>query len=122
MRPRVLVVEDEAPLRELVVVTLGREFDCDEAADGETALESVRAAIPAVVVLDSMLPGRSGLDVLRTLRADGELRHVPVLMLSAWQAPADVDAALAAGATRFLGKPFKVEELLETVRSLAEAG
>jgi DNA-binding response OmpR family regulator len=122
MRPRVLVVEDEAPLRELVVVTLGRDFECDEAADGETALEGVRATIPDVVVLDSMLPGRSGLDVLRTLRADRKLRHLPVLMLSAWQAPGDVDAALAAGATRFLGKPFKVEELLETVHSLAEAG
>ena len=119
-RPRVLVVEDEQPLRELIVVTLGEEFDCDEAADGEAALERLRAARPELVVLDSMLPGRSGIDVLREMRADPTLCDVPVLMLSAWQSSEDVDGAMDAGANSFLGKPFRVEELVGVAHELAE--
>jgi DNA-binding response OmpR family regulator len=119
-RPRVLVVEDEQPLRELIVVTLGEEFDCDEAADGEAALERLRAARPELVVLDSMLPGRSGIDVLHEMRADPQLRDVPVLMLSAWQSSEDVDSAMDAGADSFLGKPFRVEELVSVAHELAE--
>jgi DNA-binding response OmpR family regulator len=116
----VLVVEDEQPLRELIVVTLGEEFDCDEAADGEAALERLRAARPELVVLDSMLPGRSGIDVLHEMRADPQLRDVPVLMLSAWQSSEDVDSAMDAGADSFLGKPFRVEELVSVAHELAE--
>ena len=119
-RPRVLVVEDEQPLRELIVVTLSQEFECDEAADGEAALERLRAARPELVVLDSMLPGRSGIDVLREMRADPKLRDVPVLMLSAWQSSEDVDSAMDAGADSFLGKPFRVEELVSIAHELAE--
>jgi DNA-binding response OmpR family regulator len=119
-RPRVLIVEDEQPLRELVVVTLSEEFDCDEAADGETALERMRAAPPNLVVLDSMLPGRSGIDVLREMRADPQLRDVPVLVLSAWQSSENVDGAIDAGADSFLGKPFQIEELISVAHDLAE--
>jgi DNA-binding response OmpR family regulator len=118
-RPRVLVVEDEQPLRELIALTLGQEFDCDEVADGEAALEQLRAAPPQLVVLDSMLPGRSGIEVLREMRADPKLRDVPVLMLSAWQSSEDVDSAIDAGADSFLGKPFRVEELISIARDLA---
>jgi DNA-binding response OmpR family regulator len=115
----VLVVEDEQPLRELIALTLGQEFDCDEVADGEAALEQLRAAPPQLVVLDSMLPGRSGIEVLREMRADPKLRDVPVLMLSAWQSSEDVDSAIDAGADSFLGKPFRVEELISIARDLA---
>jgi DNA-binding response OmpR family regulator len=119
-RPRVLVVEDEQPLRELIVVTLSEEFDCEDVADGETALERLRASPPQLLVLDSMLPGRSGIDVLREMRADPRLRDVPVLVLSAWQASEDVDSAMDAGADSFLGKPFRVEELVSVAHELAE--
>ena len=115
-----LIVEDEQPLRELVVVTLSEEFDCDQVADGEAALERLRASPPRLVVLDSMLPGRSGIDVLREMRADPQLRDVPVLMLSAWQSSEDVDGAMDAGADSFLGKPFRVEELVSVAHELAE--
>jgi DNA-binding response OmpR family regulator len=117
-RPRVLVVDDEAPLRELVLVTLREEFECVEVADGEAALEHLHSSPPDLVVLDAMLPGCSGLDVLREMREDDALRDVPVLMLSAWQSPQDVDAALQAGADRFIGKPFDVDELTSVARSL----
>ncbi|MGH3001101.1 MAG: response regulator transcription factor [Gaiellaceae bacterium] len=122
VRPRVLVVEDEEPLRELLVVTLGDAFACEEAGDGEAALARLREAPPELVILDVMLPGRSGLDVLREMRVDPALERVPVVVVSAWQSPKDVATALDAGADRFLGKPFQVEELAATARALVGRG
>ena len=117
-RPRVLVVEDEQPLRELVVVTLGAAFDCEEVGDGEEALRRMQEAPPDLVVLDAMIPGLSGHDVLRAMRTNPALGDVPVLVVSAWQQEEDIAAALAAGANAFLGKPFRIEELEEQAREL----
>ena len=117
-QPKILVVDDEQPLRELVVVTLGDSCTCDEAADGDAALEQLRRRRYDMVVLDVMMPGRSGIDVLREMRADDTLRDIPVVVMSAWQSSQDIDSALAAGANGFLPKPFRVEELDETVRTL----
>jgi DNA-binding response OmpR family regulator len=117
-QPRVLVVDDEQPLRELVVVTLGDSYACDEAADGDAALERLRTERYDVVVLDVMMPGRSGIDVLREMRADEELKDVSVVVMSAWQSSQDIDSALEAGANGFLPKPFRAEELDATVRTL----
>lgn len=116
--PKILVVDDEQPLRELVVVTLGDSYSCDEAADGDAALEQLRARRYDMVVLDVMMPGRSGIDVLREMRADEAMKDVPVVVMSAWQAAQDIDSALAAGANGFLPKPFRAEELDATVRAL----
>jgi two-component system phosphate regulon response regulator PhoB len=116
--PRVLVVDDEAPLRELIVVTLGDAFRCDEAGDGEEALAKLKAEPPDLVFLDVMLPGLSGVDVLREMRADPALHDVPVVVVSAWQAPQDVAVALENGADRFLAKPFRVDELASVARAL----
>jgi two-component system phosphate regulon response regulator PhoB len=118
--PRALVVDDEAPLRELIVVTLGDAFRCEEAGDGETALELLRAAPPDIVFLDVMLPGLSGVDVLREMRADEPLRNVPVVVVSAWQAPQDVAVELENGADRFLAQPFRVDELASVAGALVE--
>jgi DNA-binding response OmpR family regulator len=65
-----------------------------------------------------MMPGRSGIDVLREMRADEAMRDVPVVVMSAWQAAQDIDSALEAGANGFLPKPFRAEELDATVRAL----
>jgi DNA-binding response OmpR family regulator len=121
-RPRVLIVDDEAPLRELILVTLSDAFQCQEAVDGETALDQLRASPPELVVLDVMLPGVSGIDVLREMRADPALRDVAVMVVSAWQGPKDVAAALESGADRFLAKPFDVDELASVARGLVERG
>ena len=83
--PRILVVDDEPPLRELVVVTLGDGYQCDEAGDGEEALERLHGGEYDLVLLDVMMPGRSGLDVLREMRGDARLRDFPGVVLSAWQ-------------------------------------
>lgn len=117
-QPKILVVDDEQPLRELVVVTLGDSYSCDEAADGDAALEQMRTRRYDMVVLDVMMPGRSGIDVLREMRADEAMKDVPVVVMSAWQAAQDIDSALAAGANGFLPKPFRAEELDATVKAL----
>ena len=117
-RPRVLVVDDEAPLRELIVVTLGDSFECEEAADGETALAAIRERPPDLVLLDVMLPGLSGIDVLRELRADPALGDVRVVVVSAWQGPEDIAAALESGADGFLEKPFRVDDLASVAHGL----
>lgn len=119
-RPSVLVVEDEAPLRELIAVTLGASFDCHEAVDAESALAMLHETVPDLVLVDVMLPGKSGLDVLAEMRDDPALRSVPVIVLSAWQAPEDVERAIAAGADRFLAKPFRVDELAATAQELVD--
>ena len=117
-RPHVLVVDDEAPLRELIVVALGEAFCCEEAEDGETALTRLGEARPDLVFLDVMLPGLSGLDVLREMRADPLLRDVKVVVVSAWQGTEDVEVALENGADRFLAKPFRVDELASVANDL----
>jgi DNA-binding response OmpR family regulator len=115
--PKILVVDDEPPLRELVIVTLGDGYVCDEAADGDAAIEQLRAQRYDAVLLDVMMPGRSGIDVLREMRSDDALREIPVVVMSAWQSTQDIDAALAAGADGFLPKPFLLEELDLAVRT-----
>jgi two-component system, OmpR family, phosphate regulon response regulator PhoB len=117
-RPKILVVDDEPPLRELVVVTLGDAFVCEEVDNGEEALARLNADHYDLVMLDVMMPGTSGTDVLRRMRADADLRDVPVIVMSAWQSPQDVASALEAGADRFLAKPFRIDELGSMVRGL----
>ncbi len=117
-RPRVLVVDDEAPLRELIVVTLGDTFRCEEASDGEAALTQLRESPSDLVFLDVMLPGLGGIEVLREIRADPALQEVGVVVVSAWQAPEDVALALDNGADSFLPKPFRVEDVLSIAEEL----
>jgi len=119
--PRILLVEDEPALRELMKVALGAGYDFVEAGDLGEALELVRSHVPTVVLLDVMLPGGSGLDVLRAVRAEPELASVRVIVVSAWQTGDDRRLAQELGADGFLGKPFELEELSAAVRALTHA-
>jgi len=114
---RLLVAEDDAALRDVLERGLGEAgYTLDTAGDGEEALSYLAVNEYALVVLDWRMPGRSGLEVLQALRA----RHqaVPVLMLTARDAPADRVQALDAGADDYLVKPFHYGELLARVRAL----
>jgi len=118
----VLLVEDEPNIIEAIRFILSRDgWQVRTHADGVSALEAVRAARPDVLVLDVMLPGRSGFDVLRDIRADADLAAVPVLMLTAKGQDRDRQLAERAGATRFMTKPFSNREVLAAVRELAGA-
>lgn len=110
-----LICEDEPHLRELVRASLGGGYRFVEAASVGEADEALRAGRPDVVLLDLMLPGGSGLDVLRAVRQLAEPR-VPVLVVSAWTMPEHRDAAREAGADAFVAKPFVPDELAAAVR------
>jgi two-component system response regulator MprA len=115
MTARVLVVDDDAAIRSPLARSLGAEgYAVDVAADGHDALKVARDRTPDLVVLDLMLPGLTGLDVCRRLRAAEE--HLPIVLLTARDAVADRVKGLEAGADDYLVKPFAFEELLARVR------
>jgi len=118
---RVLICDNEEPLRALVRAALApRGYELLEARDGDESLELAREAKPDLIVLDMMMPGRTGLDVLRELRADPEFSAIPVVMLTARTQLTDEQAAADAGADRFLPKPFSPLELDALIVSLLE--
>jgi DNA-binding response OmpR family regulator len=112
-----LLVEDEPALARGLADSFGDEgFDVRVVARGDQALAAIREHRPQIVVLDILLPGRSGLDVLRDLRAAGQ--RVPVLMLTAKGDIVDRVVGLELGADDYLPKPFSERELLARVRAL----
>jgi DNA-binding response OmpR family regulator len=115
---RILIVEDDQKLGALLEQGLREEeFDVERALDGDEALAKAEAAEFDVILLDHMLPKRSGLEVAATLRASG--RRTPILMLTARDAPEDIRSSRAAGIDDLLGKPFRFDELLRRIRALA---
>lgn len=112
----ILVCDDDASLRELVRAVLGSHYHFIEAADGTEALAAAREFNPDLIVLDVMLPGLSGIEVLEQLRDDDELKHMPVVVITAWS-HAEIEAQVA-GADRFVAKPFDPDELSGIVAEL----
>ncbi len=119
MPPKVLVCDNEEVLRLLVrgALELG-DYEIVEARDGDESVELARACDPDLIVLDMMMPGRSGLEVLTELRADERFAETPVIMLTARVQAQDREAAVEAGVSRFLPKPFSPLELASTVEEL----
>ena len=120
MGRRVLLIEDEPNIIEAIRFILSRDgWHVDVHSNGETAVGVVQDRAPDVLVLDVMLPGRSGYDILADLRADGCTSQLPVLMLTARGQKADREMAMRAGANKFMTKPFANEDVLAAVRELA---
>lgn len=118
---RVLLVEDDADIAAPLARALQRDdHDVVVCADGFEALEAARSVTPDLVVLDLGLPGMDGVDVCRTLRAEGN--RVPVLMLTARAAEMDAVVGLDAGADDYVAKPFRARELMARIRSLLRRG
>jgi DNA-binding response OmpR family regulator len=114
--PRVLVVEDDEEIAQVLQRSLRMEgYEVRTSADGEAALADADAFSPDLVILDLGLPKLDGIDVARTLRADGD---VPILMLTARDAVEARVAGLDAGADDYLVKPFERQELLARMRAL----
>jgi len=113
------VIEDERDIRELVRVNLEAEgFQVLEAGDGELGLSLVKTERPAVVVLDLMLPGLSGLEVCRRIRAEEGSTRAPVVMLTARSSESDKVVGLEIGADDYVTKPFSPRELAARVKAL----
>jgi CheY-like chemotaxis protein/phosphoribosyl 1,2-cyclic phosphodiesterase len=116
----VLIVDDDPDIVGLLIATLRPEgFRLLTAGDGETALALARAERPALILLDWMMPGRTGLEVCRALRteADLQLRQVPIVLLTSRAQEEDIATGFAAGATDYLTKPFKPSYVRSRVRS-----
>ncbi|GKY89485.1 response regulator transcription factor [Sinisalibacter aestuarii] len=120
MGKRIVLVEDEPNIIEAISFILSREgWEVTACANGETAAATVRKAQPDVVLLDVMLPGRSGYEILKDLRADPDFSQLPVLMLTARGQRKDRELAAALGVTRFMTKPFANAELVAALAELA---
>lgn len=119
MSRKVLLIEDEPNITEAIRFLLTREgWQVETHADGTDAVQVIVAAQPDLVILDVMLPGKSGMDILRDLRDLSDMRHLPVLMLTARGQSRDREMAEKAGVSRFMTKPFSNAEVLTAVRDL----
>ncbi len=121
-RFRILLVDDEPVIRELVQTMLegdGIEVRC--VPDGAQAIKEAQRQAPHLVLLDVVLPGLDGFAVCRLMRADPALARLPIYMLTAKVRPADHESARRAGASGYIEKPFKAQELQKLVGDLRKA-
>jgi CheY-like chemotaxis protein len=116
----ILICEDDENLRQLIRVVLDGRYLFVEAQDGPEALELALRLRPDLIILDLMLPGTSGLEVLNQLREQLPVGETRVIVLSAW-GHADQDA-LSAGADRFVPKPFEPDDLRAIVSEVLDGG
>ncbi|WFE74456.1 response regulator transcription factor [Roseinatronobacter sp. S2] len=120
MDKRVLVVEDEPNISEAIRFILTRNgWHVDVTADGVAAIGDLQANPPDLLILDLMLPGVSGFDILKALRADPATQAMSVLMLTAKGQTADREEAERLGVTRFMTKPFANSDVVAAVREMA---
>jgi len=119
MAPNVMIVEDEEALAMLLRYNLEAEgYDVDTLARGDEAETALKEKVPDLIVLDWMLPGLSGIELCRRLRARPDTRQLPVIMLTARGEESERVRGLATGADDYMVKPFSVPELIARVRAL----
>ncbi|HYN93495.1 MAG TPA: response regulator [Pilimelia sp.] len=115
----VLIADDDADIRDLVAFKLEQaNFDVVAVGDGLAAIEAARTHRPRLVVLDVSMPGMSGLDVCRMLRADPDTKDMLIIMLTARVQEQDVEGGFTAGADDYVTKPFSPRELVSRVQAL----
>ena len=117
----VLLIEDEPNIIEAVSFILSRDgWDVKTHSNGHDAMETVRLRAPDLIILDVMLPGKSGTDILAEIRADADFADTPVLMLTARGQVKDRETAERAGADQYMTKPFSNADVLAAVRALVQ--
>ena len=117
--PRVLVVEDEVAIQELLRFALVQAgFDAVVVSSAEEAMKSIASELPAVILLDLMLPGMSGTTLAKRLRADARSRDLPIIMVTARTEEAERVEGLEVGADDYVTKPFSPKELIARIRAV----
>ena len=116
-KKRILIVDDEPDLVETLEVRLRQEdYECLTAHNGHKGLELARTEKPDLVILDIMLPGMDGYKVSRLLKFQKELKHIPIIMLSARDRDEDRLMGEQTGANYYITKPFSMDKLITTVK------
>jgi CheY-like chemotaxis protein len=114
-RKRILVVDADPVARALTAETLAFRYEVIETGDGLSALRVARRLLPALVICETALPAFDGFELARLFRRKGPLSGVPIIFMSARSTPEDLTAAMRAGASRFVVKPFVPDALLHAV-------
>jgi len=116
---RILVVDDEPHIRRVLSAVLGQKgYEVKTASDGLAGLDELAVEDADLVILDLMMPGASGLEILSKIRSDPEHSETPVIILTAKGQDTDRDAALAGGANDFLTKPFSPKKLIARIEEI----
>ena len=116
---KILIVDDEKDIADLISYNLEREgFSTTKAFHGDKVLAIIKAQKPDLMILDLMLPGTNGLDICKGLRANPDIAHLPVIMLTAKSDEVDKIIGLEIGADDYMTKPFSVKELIARVRTI----
>ncbi|WP_114638629.1 phosphate regulon transcriptional regulator PhoB [Polynucleobacter necessarius] len=119
MTHRILVVEDEPSIAELIAINLSHAgYEVEKAMQTDLALGMMKDRLPSLIILDWMLPGKSGVQFAKELRANERTRGLPILMLTAKSEEADKVMGLDSGADDYVTKPFSPKELIARVRAL----
>lgn len=122
MSTKILIADDEPNILISLEFLMKREgYDVSVARDGQEALDALRRERPRLVLLDVMMPRKTGFEVCQELRADDAIRDTIVLMLTAKGRDTDVAKGLGVGADAYMTKPFSTKELVQKVRELLEA-
>ena len=119
----ILIIDDnfdDVEITKRTLARIDRELKVETALRGETALELLRReeALPALILLDLKMPGMSGFDVLRKIRADERMKHIPVIIVTSSSLEADEKAGYEAGADAFLHKAFDIDRFSSELKSL----
>ena len=117
--PLIYCVEDDENIRELVGYALrSQNFDVETFADGKEFWQGIEKKIPSLILLDIMLPGESGTEILDKIRKSNQLKTMPVIMLTAKTSEYDIVKGLDGGADDYVCKPFGIVELISRIRSV----
>jgi DNA-binding response OmpR family regulator len=120
-RKRILIADGDALIRRFVGALLANNgYEVHVAADGESALQSAATLRPHLLVIDLVLPGMDGFEVLHALKGDPAAARLPVMVLSVKDREEDVVKALGLGAEDYVSKPFSTQELLARIRKILE--
>ena len=118
-KQKIMIVDDDSNIAELISLYLTKEcFDTRIVGDGEAALRSFDSFAPNLILLDLMLPGEDGLTILRRIRADAELKAVPVIIITAKDTELDAVRGLDTGADDYVTKPFGIMEFISRVKAM----
>jgi len=117
-KAKVLIVDDEPDIRDILKITLGDDYEVIEASNGEEAITIVKSKAPDLILLDYKMPGMSGLEVCQIIKSDILLRHLPIIMLTGKKELTDKVKGIDAGADDYIVKPFVPEELLARIKMI----